>query len=171
MCWIRLWMPCVCQQEWDSWRYPLAGSLIHFLVRKIKGMTLNFGLYKHAQMMVCQLLVVWLNFCFNHCQLFVNQGATSSFLKKIFKHTHTHTKMQWKSDPMSLFFFKFLNIYLFWLCCVLIAACGIQIPDWRLNPDPLYWEPVVLAIGPPGKSLKINFLNRNLGLPWYPSWL
>lgn len=45
-------------------------------------MTLNFGLYKHAQMMVCQLLLVWFNFCFNHCQLFVNQGATSSFFKK-----------------------------------------------------------------------------------------
>lgn len=51
MCWIRHWMPSGCQQEWDSWRYPLAGSPVHFLVKKTKGMTLNFGLYKHVQMM------------------------------------------------------------------------------------------------------------------------
>lgn len=64
----------------------LAGSLIHFLVRKIEGMTLNFGLYRHTQVMVCQLLVVQLNFCLNYCHLFANQGYTSSFFKNVLKH-------------------------------------------------------------------------------------
>lgn len=49
-------------------------------------MTLNFGLYRHAQVMVCQLLVVQLNFCLSYCHLFANQGYASSFLKNVLKH-------------------------------------------------------------------------------------
>ena len=33
----------------------------------------------------------------------------------------------------------------------LSSACGIQFPDYGLNPGPLHWEHGVLATGPPGK--------------------
>ena len=45
-------------------------------------MTLNFGLYKHAQLMVREMQVVQLNFCLNHCHLFAKQGGISSSKKK-----------------------------------------------------------------------------------------
>ena len=61
-------------------------------------------------MMVCQLLVVWLNFCFNHCQLFVNQGATSSFFQK---YSNTHKKRDAKKvRPNELIYF-FLSFWIF----------------------------------------------------------
>ena len=37
-------------------------------------------------------------------------------------------------------------------CRILVAACGIQLPNPGLNLGPLYWESVVLATGSPGKS-------------------
>ena len=66
-------------------------------------------------------------------------------------------------------FFFFLNIYLFWLRCVLVAgsfscgmwtpqlwhACGNQFPNQVLNLGPLHQEHGVLPTGPPGKSLDL----------------
>ena len=62
-----------------------------------------------------------------------------------------------------------LNLFL-WLCQVLVAAYGIQLPDWGSNPGPLLWEHRFPATRPPGKSLTfIPFWPRihrecNLGL-------
>ena len=43
------------------------------------------------------------------------------------------------------------------ICCstwdLLVAACGMSFPDWRLNAGSLHWECGVSAPGPPGKSL------------------
>ena len=39
----------------------------------------------------------------------------------------------------------------------LVAACGIQFPDQRLNLHPLHWECWVLSTGPPGKSPYVLF--------------
>lgn len=38
-------------------------------------------------------------------------------------------------------------------CDLLVAACGMSFPDWRLNAGSLHWECGVSAPGPPGKSL------------------
>ena len=38
-------------------------------------------------------------------------------------------------------------------CKLLVAAYGIQLPNWELNPGPLHWGHGGLTIGPPGKSL------------------
>ena len=38
---------------------------------------------------------------------------------------------------------------------LLVAACGIQFPDQRLNPGRLHWELRVSATGPPRKSLLV----------------
>ena len=78
-------------------------------------------------------------------------------------------------SPLVSFFF--FNIYLFYLAMLglscgtldlksllwhagsqlsmqmLIAACGIQLPELGSNPGPWHWEHLVLAPGPPGKSL------------------
>ena len=53
---------------------------------------------------------------------------------------------------MSLFIFQYLFVYL--LQWVLVAGCGLQLPNWGSNPGPLYWEFGVTAPGPPGESLK-----------------
>ena len=37
-------------------------------------------------------------------------------------------------------------------CGPLVAVCGIQFLDQRLNPGPLLWEHGITATGPPGKS-------------------
>ena len=36
---------------------------------------------------------------------------------------------------------------------LLVAACGIWVPDQRLNPGPLHCKRGVLATGPPGRPL------------------
>ena len=41
----------------------------------------------------------------------------------------------------------------------LVAACEIQFPDQGSNPGPLSWEHIILATGPPGKSLYPFFLD------------
>ena len=51
----------------------------------------------------------------------------------------------------------FLKILFIWLCQVLVAARGILLPDQGTNLDPLHWECAVLATGPPGKSLQLQF--------------
>ena len=43
-------------------------------------------------------------------------------------------------------------IYLFWLCWVLVAACGIQFSDRDWIHAFQHWEHRVSATGPPGKS-------------------
>ena len=35
---------------------------------------------------------------------------------------------------------------------LLVAVCGIKLPDQESNLGPLQWEQEVLATGPPGKS-------------------
>lgn len=37
------------------------------------------------------------------------------------------------------FCFKF-PFYLFWLCWVLVVACGVEVTDQGWNPSPLHWE-------------------------------
>ena len=68
--------------------------------------------------------------------------------------------------PIVSFFFFFFLIFTYLaapglscrtrdLCCHLrdfFTVCGIQFSDQGLNLDPLHWERVVLATGPPGKS-------------------
>ena len=44
-------------------------------------------------------------------------------------------------------------------CELLVATCGIQLPDQGSNLGPLHWERRVLATGPPGKSLEHFFEN------------
>ena len=104
----------------------------------------------------------------------------SSILRSIF-FSHFHI-----SFFFFLFFFK--NIYLFifiWLYWVLVVAhallscgtwapqlwhansqlwhaCGIQFPDQRSNPGPLYWELGVLTTAPPGKSHILTSLNQHI---------
>ena len=39
---------------------------------------------------------------------------------------------------------------------VVVAACGIWLPDQGLNSGPLLWELGVLTTGPPGNSLLLN---------------
>ena len=39
-------------------------------------------------------------------------------------------------------------------CEPLVAACGIEFPDWGSNRGPLHWQRGVLATGPPGNSLQ-----------------
>ena len=39
----------------------------------------------------------------------------------------------------------------------LVVICGIWFPEQGSNPGPLHWECGVLAMGPPGKSLKLKF--------------
>ena len=36
---------------------------------------------------------------------------------------------------------------------ILVAACGIELPDEGSNPDFLHWELGIVATGPPGKPL------------------
>ena len=43
-------------------------------------------------------------------------------------------------------------------CKLLVVVCGIYFPDQGSNLGPLHWEHGVLAIGPPGKSIKKTFL-------------
>ena len=57
-----------------------------------------------------------------------------------------------------LFILKYLFIYLAVARELLVAACGIELPDQGSNPGPLHWERGVLATGPPGKS-QVNMFN------------
>ena len=43
-------------------------------------------------------------------------------------------------------------------CDLLVAACGMSFPDWRLNAGSLHWECGVSAPGPPGKSVSDSCL-------------
>ena len=56
-----------------------------------------------------------------------------------------------------LFCHLFFFITIFWLCWVLVAACGIKFHDQGLNPGPLRWECGVLATGQPRESLFVFF--------------
>ena len=38
------------------------------------------------------------------------------------------------------------------------GTCGIEFPDQGVNLDPLHWECRVLATGPSGKSLAVDFI-------------
>ena len=61
------------------------------------------------------------------------------------------------SEFYFFFYVIFISLY-FWLCCVLVAACGIQFPDQGLNSGPLHWECRVPVTGSPGKSHRIKAL-------------
>lgn len=45
---------------------------------------------------------------------------------------------------------------------LLVAACGLELPDRRLNPRPLHWDLRVLATEPPGKSFNFYILKSIL---------
>ena len=71
--------------------------------------------------------------------------------------------------PLLLYFFFSFLIFihlaapgLSWACKLLVAACGIYLPDWGSNLGPLHWEHEVLATGPPGKSLDWSLSQWNL---------
>ena len=53
--------------------------------------------------------------------------------------------------------YLFQKIFIYLAVPGLSAACGIQFLDQGLNPDPLHWEPRVLATRSPGKSTHIFF--------------
>ena len=48
---------------------------------------------------------------------------------------------------------------------LLIAACGIQLPDQGSNLSPQHWECRVLATGPPGKSYVNSWFHFKFTLP------
>ena len=61
------------------------------------------------------------------------------------------------ADSQDVAFKKKLFI---WLGQVLVAACGIQLPDKGPNPGSQHWELRVPATGPPGKSQDLAFLKQ-----------
>ena len=54
-------------------------------------------------------------------------------------------------------------------CKLLVAACGILLPDQGLNPSCLCWKRGVLATGLPGKSPRPDF-NLTLLSAAFQSW-
>ena len=65
-----------------------------------------------------------------------------------------HAKYFWSDSttrelPLLGNYFGIFFITIFWLCWVLVAACGIKFRDQGLNPGPLRWECGVSATGQP----------------------
>ena len=77
------------------------------------------------------------------------------------KQTNISVLMSWHSHVS---FFKRIFIYLAvpglsCACELLVAACGIQLPDQGSNPSLVHWEHGVPATGPPGKSLHASVIS------------
>ena len=111
----------------------------------------------------------------SHCLAFLDTKDGPHHCSSRFRHSIplpmcTIFSLLNSSFSMALFLSSIYVSLFIWLCQVSVEACGIfclhcstrslsvascriQFSDQGLNPGPMHWEPGVLAIGPPGKSL------------------